>query len=156
MRITMGHPDYVYRPLSQEQRDNMRAAARRRLGIPDGYRRVFGALVDEAHAGGSPARADAPPLPEKTLMPMPYADPAFDDLIVRRVQSTMAVLDHVAMAHADGGSALSAAIDDCLHVVLVEQPVTNEAEANAFAAAAVSELAAFFAQFPGYAARRRS
>jgi hypothetical protein len=91
MRITMGHPDYVYRPLSQEQRDNMRAAARRRLGIPDGYRRVFGALVDEAHAGGSPARADAPPLPEKTLMPMPYADPAFDDLIVRRVQSTMAM-----------------------------------------------------------------
>jgi hypothetical protein len=48
MRITMGHPDYVYRPLSQEQRNNMRAAARRRLGIPDGYRRVFGALVDEA------------------------------------------------------------------------------------------------------------
>jgi hypothetical protein len=88
-------------------------------------------------------------------MPMPYADPAFDDLIVRRVQSTMAVLDHVAMVHADGVAALSAAIDDCLHVVLVEQPVTNEAEANAFAAAAVQELAAFFAQFPGYAARRR-
>lgn len=47
---SMGDPGYVYRPLPAKTRKRMSAVARKRLGIPRGYRRIFGALVDEAHA----------------------------------------------------------------------------------------------------------
>lgn len=44
-RRTMGDPEYVYQPVSEETRANMRAAARKRTNTPDGFCRIYGVLV---------------------------------------------------------------------------------------------------------------
>lgn len=43
----MGHPYYVYTPRSAESIAKQRASMLRRLGIPDGFRRVYGVHVPE-------------------------------------------------------------------------------------------------------------
>lgn len=45
----MGHPLYVYTPRSPKVIARQRAALMRRLGIPDGHRRVYGVFVPEEH-----------------------------------------------------------------------------------------------------------
>jgi hypothetical protein len=45
MRKTISDPDYVYRPLPKAVRQKMSAAHRKRRGIPDGHRLVYGVLV---------------------------------------------------------------------------------------------------------------
>lgn len=44
-RRTMGDPEYVYQPVSEETRANMRAAARKRTDTPEGFCRMYGVLV---------------------------------------------------------------------------------------------------------------
>jgi hypothetical protein len=47
----MGDPNYVYRPLSKERRDRMRATSLRNRGIPKGHHSVYGVNVpDGIHA----------------------------------------------------------------------------------------------------------
>lgn len=46
---SMGHPDYVYRPISDERRRKLSLAQKGRLGIPDGFHRVRGTLVPDEH-----------------------------------------------------------------------------------------------------------
>lgn len=44
---SMGHPNYVYRPLSEEGRAKLREAHRKRLGNRKGYYCVYGVQVPE-------------------------------------------------------------------------------------------------------------
>lgn len=53
----MGHPDYVYTPRTMASRERQRASMLRRLGIPDGYRRVYGHFVPMDRAAGIRERA---------------------------------------------------------------------------------------------------
>jgi hypothetical protein len=50
VRPIMGAPDYVYTPRTPESIAKQRASLMRRLGIPDGFRRVYGVHVAEAIA----------------------------------------------------------------------------------------------------------
>lgn len=43
----MFHPDYVYRPMPEEQRKRLSEAHRRRLGNLEGHRCVYGVQVPE-------------------------------------------------------------------------------------------------------------
>jgi hypothetical protein len=45
----MSDPDFVYRPASAETVERMRAAARARLGIPEGCCRIYGVIVPIAY-----------------------------------------------------------------------------------------------------------
>lgn len=44
---SMGHPDYVYQPHSDERRAKMSAAHQARLGVPPGHRLVCGVIFTE-------------------------------------------------------------------------------------------------------------
>lgn len=50
MSRSMGHPDYVYRPLSEETKARMRAAARARRGTPPDCRVVYGEIFPDRSA----------------------------------------------------------------------------------------------------------
>ena len=47
---SMGDPDYVYRPLSDDRKALLRELHLRRLGTPPGYRLVYNVPVPEAIA----------------------------------------------------------------------------------------------------------
>jgi hypothetical protein len=50
MPRSMAHPDYVYRPVSDEKKARMSAAHKARLGIPAECHRVYGVLVPNERA----------------------------------------------------------------------------------------------------------
>jgi len=45
--IPIGHPKFVYRPLTQEARNRLSKKQLIRLGIPEGYRQIYGVLAAE-------------------------------------------------------------------------------------------------------------
>lgn len=46
---SMGHPDYVHRPMSDERRSRLSEIHRKRWGAPDGFCTVYGVHVPFEH-----------------------------------------------------------------------------------------------------------